>query len=87
MLLLVPFLACLAWFAGLAGLPWLALLVCLALLAGGARRVRIDSRNSLRTLVPRSASGFDIGICCLSSLFKICFQDSFSERVLISHTI
>ena len=43
--LLVPFLACLAWFAGLAGLPWLALLACLALLAGGAGRVRIDSKN------------------------------------------
>ena len=81
MLLLVPFLACLAWFAGLAGLPWLALLACLALLAGGARRVRIDSRNCLRTLVPRSASGFDIGICCLGSLstfaFRIRFQKEF----------
>ena len=60
LLLWVPFLARLAWFAGLAGLPWLALLACLALLAGGARHIRIDSRNSLRTLVPRSASGFDI---------------------------
>ena len=76
---MVPFLACLAWFAGLAGLPWLALLACLALLAGGARRVRIDSRNCSRTLAPRSASGFEIGICCLGSLaesvFRICFQN------------
>ena len=79
LLLVVPFLACLAWFAGLAGLPWLALLACLALLAGGARRVRIDSRNCSRTLAPRSASGFEIGICCLGSLaesvFRICFQN------------
>ena len=86
---MVPFLACLAWFAGLAGLPWLALLACLALLAGGTRRVRSDSRNSLRTLVPRSASGFDIGICCLALgfAFNFCFQDSFSEKEIISHTI
>ena len=74
LLLVVPFLACLAWFAGLAGLPWLALLACLALPAGGARRVRIDSRNCLRTLVPRSASGFDIGICCLGSLSELNFS-------------
>ena len=81
LLLVVPFLACLEWFAGLAGLPWLALLACLALLARGARRVRIDSRNCLRTLVPRSASGFDIEICCLGSLsnfvFRIRFQKEF----------
>ena len=80
LLLLVPFLACLVWFAGLAGLHWLALLACLALLAGGARRVRIDSRNSLRTLVPRSASGFDIGICCLGSLSNFAFRIRFQKE-------
>ena len=78
---MVPFLACLAWFAGLAGLPWLALLACLALLAGGARRVRIDSRNSSRTLAPRSASGFEIGICCLGSLAESVFRIRFQKKL------
>ena len=77
MLILVPFLACLAWFAGLAGLPWLALLACLALLAGGAGRVRIDSKNCFRTLAPRSVSGFDIGI-----YFLVRFQNLISVFVL-----
>ena len=81
MLFLVPVLACLAWFAFLAGLPWLALLACLALPAGGARRVRIDSRNCLRTLVPRSASGFDIGISCLGSLSEFDFSIRFQNEL------
>ena len=50
---LIPFLVCLAQFAGLAGLPWLVLLASLTLLAGGAGRVRIDSRNCFRTLCPQ----------------------------------
>ena len=80
MLFLVPFLACLAWFAVLAGLPWLALLACLALLAGGAGRVRIDSRNCFRTLASRSVSGFDIGICCLGSLSTFAFRIRFEKE-------
>ena len=78
---LVPVLACLAWFAVLAGLPWLALLACLALPAGGDRRVGIDSRNCLRTLVPRSASGFDIGISCLGSLSELNFSFRFQNEL------
>ena len=81
LLLVVPFLACLAWFAGLAGLPWLALLACLALLAGGAGRVRIDSKNCFRTLAPRSVSGFDIGICCLGSLSEFDFSIRFQNEL------
>ena len=80
-LLLVPFLACLAWFAGLAGLPWLALLACLALLAGGAGRVRIDSKNCFRTLAPRSVPGLDIGIYCLGSLSEFDFSFRFQNEL------